>query len=137
MIKLLYFDNLKFLKGKEKFEIFNHFYLDDILKLVLDSISNYFCRYCKESLSNSISVSWAVIDSKRISEFLSNQIRELSSHLDKYHVEVIFGFIIVVNIEVRVGEVSGVSKKERKYSVILIDIYSIYPRQNRKYISRF
>ena len=48
MIKLLYIDNLKFLKGKEKLKIFNDFDLDDIFKLSLSDISNYLCRNFKK-----------------------------------------------------------------------------------------
>ncbi|WP_174220860.1 DNA-processing protein DprA [Borrelia turcica] len=182
-MKLLYVDNLKFLKGKEKFKIFNHFDLDDILKLSLGDISNYLCRsfkkihklpdlklielqqrvisrtgakvtllgdgdypvklkriydppfaiYYKGNLPDSTSVSWAVVGSRRISKFLANHIRELASHLAKNNVEVISGFAIGADIEAHLG---AICEKKRTYAVIATDIDNIYPKQNRKYVSR-
>lgn len=40
MFKLLYIDNLKFLRSKDKFRIFNNFDLNDLCNLSLRDISN-------------------------------------------------------------------------------------------------
>lgn len=44
MFKLLYVDNLRFLKGEEKLRIFNDFDLSCLCKLSLRDISNYLSR---------------------------------------------------------------------------------------------
>lgn len=44
MFKLLYVDNLRFLKGEEKLRIFNNFDLSCLFKLSLRDISNYLSR---------------------------------------------------------------------------------------------
>ncbi|WP_040236144.1 DNA-processing protein DprA [Borrelia crocidurae] len=48
MCKLLYVDNLKFLKSKEKLRIFNNFDFNELCKLSLSDISSYLSRDFKK-----------------------------------------------------------------------------------------
>ncbi|AAX16814.1 DNA-processing protein DprA [Borrelia hermsii] len=183
MFKLLYVDNLKFLKGEEKLRIFNDFDLSELCKLSLRDISNYLSRYFRKThklpdiklielqqeiinrtgakvvllgskdyplklkriydppfaiyykgnLPDSNSLSWAVVGSRKISIPLIGKIKELSSHLAKNHVEVISGFAIGADIAAHLG---AINEKKRTYAVIATDIDNIYPKQNRKYVTR-
>ncbi|UER68014.1 DNA-processing protein DprA [Borrelia sp. BU AG58] len=181
-MKLLYIDNLKFLKGREKLRIFSNFDLGDVFKLTLSDIFCYLSRdfrkvhklpdlklvelqqrvidrvgakvsllgdrdyplklervydppfaiYYKGNLPDSVSVSWAVVGSRRISMTLAKRIRELVSHLVRNNVEVISGFAVGADIEARLG---AIGEKKKTYAVIATDIGNIYPKQNRKYVS--
>lgn len=44
MMKLLYIDNLKFLKGKEKLKLFNNFDFNNVIKLTQKDIESYFLK---------------------------------------------------------------------------------------------
>ena len=182
MFKLLYIDNLKFLKSKDKLRIFNNFGFNDLCNLSLRDISNYlskdfkqnyklpdlkllelqkkiidranekivmlgsknyplklkriydppFAIYYKGNFQNLYSLSWDVVGSRQICRALVNKIQELSSHLAKNNVEIISGFAIGADIVAHLGVIS---EKKRTYAVIATDIDSIYPKQNRKYIS--
>ncbi|QFI14432.1 DNA-processing protein DprA [Borrelia sp. CA_690] len=48
-MKLLYIDNLKFLKGKEKLKLFNNFDLNDIIKLTQKEIESYLSKSFRKS----------------------------------------------------------------------------------------
>ncbi|WP_024653967.1 DNA-processing protein DprA [Borrelia persica] len=183
MFKLLYIDNLRFLKSEEKLKIFKNFDLKELCKLNLKDIANYlsknfrkihrlpdlklielqqkiidrvgakiavlgskdyplklkriydppFAIYYRGNLPDSNSVSWAVVGSRQISRLLADKIQELSSHLAKNHVEVISGFAIGADIAAHLG---AINEKKRTYAVIATDIDNIYPKQNRKYVTR-
>ncbi|BCR21735.1 DNA-processing protein DprA [Borrelia sp. HM] len=49
MFKLLYVDNLKFLKSKDKLKIFNNFNFNDLCRLSLRDISNYLSKDFKQN----------------------------------------------------------------------------------------
>ncbi len=49
MMKLLYIDNLKFLKSREKLKLFNNFDFNDIIKLTQKDIESYLLRSFRKS----------------------------------------------------------------------------------------
>ncbi|AWG43212.1 DNA-protecting protein DprA [Candidatus Borreliella tachyglossi] len=92
-----------------------------------------FAIYYKGNLPDPNSLSWAIVGSRRISKALADKTRELASHLARNNVEIISGFAIGADIEAHLG---AVGEKKRTYAVIATDIDNIYPKQNRKYVSR-
>lgn len=183
MMKLLYIDNLKFLKGKEKLKLFNNFDFNNVIKLTQKDIESYFLRsfrrlfklpdlklvelqekviqrtkakvailgsksypnklkriydppfaiYYKGNLPDCSLLSWAVVGSRKISKTLAERTREFSSHLAKNGVEIISGFAIGADIE---AHIAAINENKRTFAVIPTDIDNIYPKQNRKYVSK-